>query len=196
MSQIEKLKSGEIKDLLIQNYFETKITWSRVLDLLYKNSNLLQIMDPLWIKIKQRQIFSDMPEIKDFLVNLNADFNLEFNENCSFNDSWDFGICKCNHTWHMDGFVVSLSPKTMATHNDVHNSCYLQLVGYSYWELDGKDPIKMEPGDLLFVSQDTTHKVWGEGPRSGILFVEKYIPVEFREGYTPPPPIKSNLNGV
>ena len=62
----------------------------------------------------------------------------------------------------------------MATHNDVHNSCYLQLVGYSYWELDGKDPIKMEPGDLLFVSQSTTHRVWGEGPRSGILFVEKH----------------------
>jgi hypothetical protein len=196
MSQIEQLKSGEIKDLLIQNYFETKITWSRVLDLLYKNADLLQIMDPLWIKIKQRQIFSDMPEIKDFLLNLNVDFNLEFNEQCSFNDNWQYGICNCNHTWHMDGFVVSLSPKTMATHNDVHNSCYLQLVGYSYWELDGEDAIKMKPGDLLFVSKDTTHKVWGEGPRSGILFVEKYIPIEFREGYTPPPPVKSNPDGV
>jgi hypothetical protein len=192
MSQIEKLKSEEIKDLFIQNYFKTDINWDRVLGLLYKNSDMLQIIDPLWIKIKQRQIFSDMPEIKDFLINLNVDFNFEFNENCSFNDSWDSGVCTCNEQWHVDGFVVSLSPKTMATHKDVHNSCYLQLVGYSYWELDGKDPIKMEPGDLLFVSKNTTHKVWGEGPRSGILFVERYIPIQFRKGHIATPPIKSN----
>lgn len=174
MEQIKKLKSGEIKDLLIQNYFETKITWSRVLDLLYKNADLLQIMNPLWIKIKQRQIFSDMPEIKDFLLKLNVAFSFEFNENCSFNDDWQTGKCDCDDQWHIDGFVVSLSPKTMATHNDVHNSCYLQLVGYSFWELNGQEPIKLEPGDLLFVCKDTTHKVWGEGPRSGILFVEKH----------------------
>jgi hypothetical protein len=196
MSQIEKLKSGEIKDLLLQNYFETKMTWSRILGLLYKNADLLQIINPLWIKIKQRQIFSDMPEIKDFLLKLNIDFGFQLNENCSFNDEWQFGQCSCYDQWHIDGFVVSLSPKTMATHKDVHNSCYLQLVGDSFWELDGKDPIKLEPGDLLFVSKDTTHQVWGEGPRSGILFVELHRPIEFREGYTPPPPIKSNLNKV
>lgn len=192
MSQIAKVKSGQIKTLLIKGYFESTINWDRVLSLLYKNSDLLQIMNPLWIKIKQRQIFSDMPEIKDFLIKLNVDFNFEINENCSFNDDWEFGVCTCNEQWHIDGFVVSLSPKTMATHNDVHNSCYLQLVGDSFWELDGKDTVKLEPGDLLFVSNDTTHKVWGEGPRSGILFVERHIPLEFREGYTPPPPVKSN----
>ena len=192
MSQIEKVKSGEIKDLLIKDYFGSKITWKRILDLLYKNADNLQVIDPLWIKIKQRKLFSDMPEIKDFLLNLNVDFGYEFDENCSFNDDWETGICTCNNQWHIDGFVVSLSPKTMKTHKDVHNSCYLQLVGDSFWELDGKDSIKLEPGDLLFVSKDITHQVWGDGPRSGILFVERSIPIQFREGYASPIPVKSN----
>ena len=192
MSQIEKFKSVEIKDLLIKDYFKSTINWDRVLNLLYKNSDLLQIINPLWIKIKQRQIFSDMPEIKDFLLKLNVDFKFEFNENCSFDDDWFSGVCTCNEQWHIDGIVVSLSPKTMNTHKDVHNSCYLQLVGDSFWELDGKDPIKLEPGDLLFVSKDITHQVWGDGPRSGILFIERHIPLKFREGYIPPTPCSAS----
>jgi hypothetical protein len=191
MSQIEKVKSGEIKSLLIKGYFESTISWDRVLKLLYDNSDFLQIINPLWIKIKQRQIFSDMPEVKDFLLKLNFDFGIEYNENCSFNQDWEYGQCHCEHMWHTDGFVVSLSPKTMVAHQDVHNTCYLQLIGNSFWSLDGKDPIKMDPGDVLFVSKDITHEVSGNGPRSGILFVERYIPLEFREGYTPPPPVKN-----
>ena len=108
MSQIEKFKSVEIKDLLIKDYFKSTINWDRVLNLLYKNSDLLQIINPLWIKIKQRQIFSDMPEIKDFLLKLNVDFKFEFNENCSFDDDWFSGVCTCNEQWHIDGIVVSL----------------------------------------------------------------------------------------
>jgi hypothetical protein len=175
MSQIEKRKSGEIKNLLIKNYFETKITWSRVLDLLYKNGENVQIIDPLWIKIKDRKVFPNIPEIEEFILKLNVDFGFEFNQDCDFNNNWDSGRCYCDHTWHMDGFVVSLAPKSMGSHKDVHDSCYLQLVGDSFWELDGKEIIKLEPGDLLFVSQDTTHKVWGNGPRAGILFVEKML---------------------
>ena len=174
MNQIEKLKSGEIKDLLIKDYFGSKITWNRILDLLYKNADNLQVIDPLWIKIKQRKLFSDMPEIKDFILKLNVDFGYKFIENCSFNDDWDTGECDCYDQWHMDGFVVSIVPKTMAVHQDVHSSCYLQVIGNSFWNLDSQETITMEPGDILFVSQSTTHEVWGEGPRSGILFVEKH----------------------
>jgi hypothetical protein len=33
----------------------------------------------------------------------------------------------------------------------------------------GEEVITLNPGDILFLSNEITHEVWGEGPRMGIL---------------------------
>lgn len=160
---------------LRQNYFKTDMNWDRALDLLYKNADKTQQNhNVLWFKIKNRKIASDIPELKDFYQKLNNDFDSEFVEECKFNDNWSVGQCTCNGLWHVDGPVLSLASVAMHPHKDISDTCYLQILGKSFWKLDDQDTITLNPGDLLFVSKTITHEVWGEGPRLGLLMVSKW----------------------
>jgi quercetin dioxygenase-like cupin family protein len=46
------------------------------------------------------------------------------------------------------------------------------MIGQSFWKLSGEETIVLNPGDLVFLSKEITHEVWGEGPRMGILLFE------------------------
>jgi hypothetical protein len=160
---------------VIKNYFKTDINWDRALELLYKHGDNSQSgFNVLWFKIKNRKIFNEMPELKIFCDNINKDFDSYFDENCKFNDNWLNGRCTCGGLWHMDGPVISLAHQTMSAHKDLTDTCYLQVLGKSFWKLNGQETVILGPGDILFVSKEITHEVWGEGPRLGILMVSKW----------------------
>ena len=155
---------------LIENYFKVNTNWQEALNLLYKNSKESQQRpDVLWFKVKNRRIFDDLPDLRDFYKKINQDFESEFYEQCPYYDDWFSGRCRCKGIWHIDGPVISLDNETVSPHKDVSDAAYLQILGQSFWKLDGKETIILNPGDLLLISNKITHEVWGEGPRMGIL---------------------------
>lgn len=156
-----------------RKYFGTDISWNRVLSFMYNNNEKLQVIAAnLWIKIKNRKVWSDFPELKMFMEKLNNDADSIFVEECLWNEDWKTGVCNCKNAWHLDGFVVSLLPGRVESHKDVLNSCYLQVIGKSFWKIDGLDTVELLPGDAMFVSKTATHEVWGDGPRCGILVAD------------------------
>jgi len=154
---------------LIENYFTINTNWEEALNLLYKNAEESQRPNTLWFKVKNRRLFDDFPDLRGFLEKINKDYNSQFVEDCAFNDDWKDGICNCNGIWHLDGPVISLDGGTVSPHKDIMDASYLQILGKSFWKMDGKETITLNPGDLLLISKKITHEVWGEGPRMGIL---------------------------
>lgn len=154
-----------------KDYFKINTNWEDALNLLYKNSKGSQAKpDVLWFKIKNRKIFNEMPDLKPFFEKLNKEFDSEYYEDCEFYNNWETGICNCKSQWHMDGLVISLDSGTVGTHKDVLNAGYIQILGQSFWRLDGeKKPFTLNPGDVVLISNKITHEVWGEGPRMGML---------------------------
>lgn len=155
---------------LIENYFKVNTNWDQAVNLLYKNSEG-QRPDTLWFKIKNRRLFDDLPDLKPFFEKLNKDSGSEYYDECTYYDNWQSGLCNCKGIWHIDGPVISLDNGTVSPHKDVMDSAYIQILGDSFWRLDGKDTRVLNPGDIIFVSKDITHEVWGEGPRMGILLM-------------------------
>lgn len=154
---------------LIKNYFLIKTNWDNTANLLYKNAEGSQRSKDLWFKIKNRRIFDEMPDLRLLLKKINKEFASDFFEECTYNDSWDDGLCNCKGVWHMDGPVISLDNGVMSPHRDVGNGAYLQILGNSFWKLDTTDIIVLNPGDILFLHNRVMHEVWGEGPRMGLL---------------------------
>jgi mannose-6-phosphate isomerase-like protein (cupin superfamily) len=180
------------RPLLLRQYFPTDITWQQVLEFAYNQASVddndeseneikkrhgggvrihgkLFINDPLWIKPLHSKVWNISSQLKDFLVKINNDFNSDKNfENCNYYNHWDKLECDCGSYWHSDGIIISLAPRIVPTHHDVNDSCYLQIIGRSYWDINGEEYI-LEPGDAVLVASELTHKVWGEGPRVGLL---------------------------
>lgn len=155
---------------LKENYFKLNISWEQAVNLLYNNAEGSQaVHNSLWFKIKNRRLFEEFPELRDFYKKLNKEFGSEFFEECTYYDNWMSGRCDCGGIWHIDGPVISLDNATVSPHKDVSNASYIQILGNSFWKLDGKETIVLKPGDLLLISNQITHEVWGQGPRMGIL---------------------------
>lgn len=155
---------------LIENYFKVNTNWEEAVNLLYKNAEGSQSKPKvLWFKIKNRRILDDLPDLREFFEKINKDFNSGYFEECIYYDNWQRGRCTCNGLWHMDGPVISLDSGVVSQHKDINDAAYLQILGRSFWELDEKQTVVLNPGDLLLISNTITHKVWGEGPRMGIL---------------------------
>ncbi len=156
---------------LIENYFPINIDWATAVSLIYKNSEG-QRSHTLWFKIKNRRLFDNIPDLKPFFEKINRDHGSQYYDECKYYDNWHSGWCTCEGIWHVDGPVISLDNGVVSPHKDVRDSAYLQMLGQSFWKLDGKETITLKPGDIVFISKDITHEVWGEGPRMGILLME------------------------
>jgi hypothetical protein len=130
------------------------------------------VQDPLWIKSITGKIVEDVAELKDFIVKLNKDFGVtsEFKKCLSYKKPL-VGRCTCYSVWHADGLVVSLAVKHISEHKDIFDAAYIQLIGKSFWKINGNENsvIELDPGDLLLLPNELSHEVWGEGPRAGIL---------------------------
>lgn len=157
---------------LIEDYFHINTNWEQAINLLYKNAEGSQRPETLWFKIKNRRLFDDIPDLKPFFEKLNKDSNSEYFDDCIFYDNWLEGKCNCDGIWHIDGPVISLDDSVVSAHKDIKDSAYIQILGNSFWKLDGKETITLKPGDIVFISKDITHEVWGQGPRMGILFMD------------------------
>jgi hypothetical protein len=154
---------------LIKNYFPINTDWEQAVNLLYKNAEGSQRPDTLWFKIKNRRLFDDIPDLKPFFEKINKESGSEYYDECPYYDNWQGGICNCEGIWHVDGPVISLDSGTVSMHRDAHDAAYLQMLGQSFWKLDGRETVVLNPGDILFISKKVRHEVWGEGPRMGIL---------------------------
>ena len=178
--------------VLLKNYFPNSINWQNTLDFIYKQSviknpdlkkkknpqslidvvgNILTLY-PFWLAPQTGNVWDDFPEIKDFIIKLNKDCGNEEDINgCSFYKKWDARECTCKSIWHSEGVKVSLSEKFIGDHSDPWDACYLQIIGKSFWKITGSDSATYElnEGDLLFFPKATSHEVWSEGPRMGLL---------------------------
>jgi len=79
---------------------------------------------------------------------------------------WEFGL---------SGPKVSLGPRYVAPHHDNWDAFTLQCQGTTTWTItnpDTKEAIEyfMEPGDLLFFSQEVMHEISCNEPRAGMIF--------------------------
>lgn len=152
-----------------RNFYEKIFPDGRVINTVHGN---IVIQDPLWIKSVTGKVWDQISELKTFLYKLNKDFGIDSDfENCSYYDGTVLRLCNCDAVWHSDGLVVSLAVKHISDHKDVFDAGYIQLIGKSFWKINGdKDNIiTLDPGDLLLLPNELTHEVWGEGPRAGVL---------------------------
>lgn len=155
---------------VLRGYFQVNTDWQTTLNLLFKNSDTTQANGGLlWFKIQNRKIFSDMPDLKTFCEKLNQDFDSEFFEGCNWNENFYGGRCNCSGIWHIDGPVISLGHKHISTHKDQMDAAYIQILGNSFWKLNDQDTVVLKPSDVLILPKTTSHEVWGEGPRLGVL---------------------------
>jgi hypothetical protein len=156
---------------LIKDYFPIKTNWESAVNILYKNAEGSQRSNTLWFKIKNRRLFDDIPDLKPFFEKINKDSNSDYYDECTYYDDWQGGLCNCEGIWHVDGPVISLDNGTVDQHRDVSDAAYLQMLGQSFWKLDGRETVVLNPGDILFISNKIRHAVWGEGPRMGVLLM-------------------------
>jgi hypothetical protein len=196
MDLVEKFKEAKINKnaILIKKYFDIDINWQSILDFVYAQASVdndaesqkekalrhggtsvygnLTVTPPLWITPQTGKVWEDFEDLKDFIYKLNKDFGFtESFEDCSFYKHWSDRPCTCNCLWHSEGFRISLANRFVSEHSDPWDACYFQIIGKSFWKIKGSEDVEYElnPGDILFFPKSTTHEVWSEGPRVGIL---------------------------
>jgi hypothetical protein len=181
-----------------RSYFPNSIDWQDVLSFIYEESSVedienknknrfekvnpkgnlfvtikgnLSVHHPLWIKTLSGQVWKDIPELKDFLIKLNKDFDSSVSfDDCVYYQKTDKRFCTCSSFWHSEGMVVSLASRLINAHRDVFDAGYIQLVGTSFWKIGGHDEVcVLNSGDILLLPHELSHEVWGEGPRAGVL---------------------------
>lgn len=155
---------------IIKDYFKINTDWSTAVNLIYKNTDG-QRPNTLWFKIKNRRLFDDMPDLKPLFEKINKDSGSEYFENCPYYDNWHGGLCNCEGIWHVDGPVISLDNGVVSPHRDAHDAAYLQILGQSFWKLSEKETVILSPGDIIYLSKEIIHEVWGEAPRMGVLLM-------------------------
>lgn len=178
----------------LKDYFKINTNWQEILDYVYKQSSVdndhklekekssrhsgasffgnLMVLPPLWIAPQTGKVWDGLTDLKDFLYKINNDCGFEGNfEDCAFYKHWVERPCTCDSAWHSEGFRVSLGNRYVKEHSDPWDAVYLQIVGRSFWKIIGSETNEyvLEEGDLLFFPKETTHEVWSEGPRVGIL---------------------------
>lgn len=205
MNLYENIKDMRAKEsaLVIKDYFNIDLSWDRILSFLYNQSLVVKKVDsyeahkereaaikqgaqlygdihmypPLWIKCQTGDIWSDFPEIKDFMKKLNNDTKFKNGaEYCTCHESNFNASKRCNSTWHLSGMIMSLATKRISEHKDVDDFVYFQMKGKSFWRIVGKEESEytLEPGDIIVGTKEISHEVWGEGPRSGLLLMSPW----------------------
>lgn len=180
--------------IIIKNYFDINMPWESILNFIYNQacidnektleeekakkhagtvvSGNLTVTAPLWITPQTGKVWEDFPILKDFIYKLNKDFNSTANfEDCTFYKHWVDRPCNCDSIWHSEGFRISLANRFVSEHSDPWDGCYFQIIGKSFWRIKGSEEVEYElnSGDILLFPKETTHEVWSEGPRVGIL---------------------------
>lgn len=194
---IEEFKKAKLnkKAFAVKKYFPTSITWQDALNFIYAQSvednedlkmqkrdrhrdvdvfgNILT-QHPFWLAPQTGLVWKHFVELKDFITKINKEFNIEADfTDCNFYKHWDSRSCTCDALWHSEGIKVSLSDKFVPKHSDPWDAIYFQIIGKSFWRItdpdDNSEIYELDEGDILFFPIETSHEVWSEGPRMGLL---------------------------
>lgn len=185
LNQIEDAKKNN-QALVFEKYQMPEITWEDVLLFLYKESlvpnhdltrkvkkmnNLaefsamgnVQIQSSFWLSPQSNNIFKDFNGVSELLYKLN---DSKDNSHCKYYlNSW----CSCDSYWHFQGIRISLSNRLVSDHHDPHDIFYWQILGTSFWKVNNDITYTLNPGDMLYLPKESSHEVWCDGPRAGLL---------------------------
>jgi len=179
---MQKAKNDS-KVLIFEQFHITDITWENVAKFLYNESLIpneilkdrilnqggnfrgnVEIQSGLWFAPQGRKtVFNSFPGVSELLYKLNKSVD---NTNCAY---YDAKPCDCNSDWHLQGIRISMTDRVTGYHQDTVDAVFWQILGTSLWEVDKKETYTLKPGDLIYLPTETAHKVWGEGPRLGLI---------------------------
>jgi len=174
-------QNGEV--LTVEKYHTSEITWEDVAKFLYSESLIpneilkeriynqggtlrgnVEIQSGLWFAPQGRKsIFSHFKGVTELLYKLNKSVD---NTNC---DYYEAKPCNCSSDWHLQGIRISMTDRVTDYHADTVDAIFWQILGTSLWEVDQKENYELNPGDIVYLPTETTHKVWGVGPRLGLI---------------------------
>ena len=185
INQIIDAKKNK-QTLVFEKYQIPEIIWEDVLSFLYKeslvpNHNLrnkvnqinnfedfnsignVQIQNKFWLSPQSNNIFKDFNGVSELLYKLN---DSKDNSHCTY---YLNNNCSCDSYWHFQGIRISLSNRVVSDHHDPHDIFYWQILGTSFWKVDNNITYTLNPGDLLYLPKESSHEVWCDGPRAGLL---------------------------
>lgn len=171
------------KVLIFDQFHLSDITWEDVVKFLYSESLIpnevlrnrilnqggvfrgnVEVQSGLWFAPQGRKsVFSYFEGVTELLYKLNKSID---NTNC---DYYDAKPCNCNSDWHLQGIRISMTDRVTGYHQDTVDAIFWQILGPSLWEVDEKETYKLNPGDLIYLPTETSHKVWGVEPRLGLI---------------------------
>jgi hypothetical protein len=172
--------------LVFEKYQMPEITWEDIVKHIYKESTLdnpalrekvkkfqnletldyignLQIQNKMWLAPQTNNIFKEFKGVSELLYKLNQS---KENQECGY---YYRNRHSCDLDWHYQGIRISLSNRFVPDHHDPHDIFYWQIVGTSFWRIDGGITYTLNPGDLLYLPLENSHAVWCDGPRAGLL---------------------------
>lgn len=197
MTLLEQLRFAKInkKAFMVKEYFPTSINWWDALNFIYQQTqedndelkeqkrdrhrdvdvfgNVLT-QHPFWLAPQTGLVWNHFKEIKNFLIKINSDCGIDADfTDCNFYKHWDSRNCSCDALWHSEGIKVSLGDKFVPSHSDPWDAFYFQIIGKSFWRITdptgSSEVYELDEGDILFFPIETSHEVWSEGPRTGLL---------------------------
>jgi mannose-6-phosphate isomerase-like protein (cupin superfamily) len=177
------------KAVVFENYMAPTITWDSIMLFLYKESvaggvvseNLketakkinnpnffsslgnVQIQSQLWLSPQTHDIFEEFNDVSELLYGLNQSKD---NSKCPY---YQNQYHKCESDWHFQGMRISLSNRVVPDHHDRCDIFYWQILGTSFWKVNKDITYTLNPGDLLYLPKESSHEVWCDGPRAGLL---------------------------
>ncbi len=188
MKMLDKIKEAKKNShgVVFEKYQMPEITWEDMMNFIFKQSIVpnrdlqervkktnnvdsldhignIQIQTKLWLAPQTNYLFDEFAGVSELLYKLNEETD---NRTCKY---YKTGHCDCDSKWHPQGIRMSLSDRIVPDHHDPYDIYYWQIVGTSYWQIDKGITHKLNPGDLLYLPLENTHKVWCDGPRAGLL---------------------------
>lgn len=189
MFELIKEAKKNNKAIVFEKYMMPTIKWDDVMTFLYKESvasgdlskdleqrvkrnnnpgdfnaiGNVQIQCKFWLSPQSHDIFDDFNDVSELLYGLNKSKD---NRECAYYNNMGH---TCDSDWHFQGIRISLSNRLVSDHHDPHDIFYWQILGTSFWKVNNDITYTLYPGDLLYLPQESSHEVWCDGPRAGLL---------------------------
>ena len=186
MFELIKEAKKHSQAIVFKNYQKPNISWEDMMKFIYDESVLsnpslrdkvkqlnnldvldfignIQMQNKFWLAPQTNNLFEKFKGISELLYTLN-----ESNENkeCGYYNQKNHN---CDLDWHYQGIRMSLSNRLVSDHHDPHDIFYWQILGTSFWKIDGGITYELHPGDMLYLPLENSHSVWCDGPRAGLL---------------------------
>ena len=186
MFELIKEAKKHSQAIVFKNYQKPNISWEDMMKFIYDESVLsnpslrdkvkqlnnldvldfignIQMQNKFWLAPQTNNLFEKFKGISELLYTLNE---LNENKECGYYNQKNHN---CDLDWHYQGIRMSLSNRLISDHHDPHDIFYWQILGTSFWKIDGGITYELHPGDMLYLPLENSHSVWCDGPRAGLL---------------------------